>query len=40
MDWQTAREPALRTLPETGVGQAGVYYGESIQSSSQFMAAV
>ena len=40
MDWQITCEPALRTLPETGVGQAGVYYGEFIQSSYQFMAAV
>ena len=40
MDWQTAREPALGTLPETRVGQAGVYHGEFIQSDSQFMAAV
>ena len=40
MDWQIARELALRTFPETGVGKAGVYYGEFIQSSSQFMAAV
>ena len=40
MDWQIACESALRTLPETGVGQARVYYGEFIQSSSQFIAAV
>ena len=40
MDWQTARESALRTLPETRLGQTGVYYGEFIQSSSQFMAAI
>lgn len=28
MDWQIACKYALRTLPETAMGQAGVYYGK------------
>ena len=29
MDWEIARERALRTLPKTEMGEARVYYGKT-----------
>ena len=40
MDRKIAREYTLGTLSETGLGQARVFHGESIQINSQFMAIV